>query len=100
MLTYLDRAKDDYAANRQLRDAMRLKRKASKALELSNTGIVNRLYSNLTCRINGEQNFWDLEDFCLICFFAEIMSRSCLQGSNVRLLPENKEDIRTAALLR
>ena len=34
----LDRAKDDYSANRQLRDAMRLKRKASKSVEISNSG--------------------------------------------------------------
>ena len=94
MLTHLDRAKDDYAANRQLRDAMRLKRKASKALELSNTGIVNRLYKNSRCFLSF------FVDFCLICIFLEIMSRSCLQGSNVRLLPEHNEDIRTAALLR
>lgn len=37
-----DRAKDDYEANRQLRDAMRLKRKASKSLQLSNSDLMSR----------------------------------------------------------
>ena len=33
-----DRVKDDYMANRQLRDVMRSKRKAAKSMDISNSG--------------------------------------------------------------
>ena len=33
-------------------------------------------------------------------YFADLMSRSSLQGSSIALLPEDNEDSRTAALMR
>ena len=33
-------------------------------------------------------------------YFADLMSRSSLQGSSIALLPEDNEDSKTAALMR
>ena len=37
-MTFSDRVKDDYMANRQLRDVMRSKRRAAKSIDISNSG--------------------------------------------------------------
>ena len=62
-----DRTRDDYQANRLLRDAMRGKRKAAKLDKIASS---------------------------------ELMARAGLKGSGVNLLPEDKSDSQTAALLR
>lgn len=67
VLNFIDRVKDDYLANRLLRDKMRSERKAAKAKSA----------------IDGA-----------------LLKRTSLQGSKIKLVDEDKEDIRVAKMMK
>ena len=93
-----DRAKDDYSANRRLRDALRSKRKVAKNIEISNAGKFLGI---------SYQHGRNIKSVCTISqclkilnIFSDVLSRASLQGSVVQLLPEDDADTKTATLLR
>ena len=48
----------------------------------------------------GKGHYKCIQHVIINDYFADLMSRSSLQGSSVALLPEDNEDSRTAALMR